>query len=107
MGFIQGLLASAGTILKGTNTLVEGKGTTRLREDNGAESWLTQSIRPIIALWILGLVTIIVFDPDTFTPEMSAMIFAMLSDVIKFYFIARSSEKIINMVVTSFLKLKK
>ena len=105
MGFISNLVSgNAKELISGVNDLSEGKGTTRLRADDMSESWLTQSIRPLITLWVLTLVTVIIFSPAIVPAEMAAMIFAMLSDIIKFYFIARTSEKIIKVVTQSFLR---
>jgi len=100
LGLVTG---NAKDVLAGADKILEGKGTTRLRVDNVAESWLTQSIRPLIALWVLTLVTLVMFNPDIIPREMAAMSFAMLDDVIKFYFVARSSEKIIKMITQLFL----
>ena len=104
MGIFDKLIGNASKVIDSTEKIIEGKGTTRLKIDNISESWLTQSIRPIITLWILTLVTYIMFEPGVISNEMSAVVFSMLSDIIKFYFIARTSEKIIKMITESFIK---
>ena len=98
MVWLKGILDNLGGIFKGANTLTEGKGTTRLREDNSAESWLTQSIRPIIAIWVLGLTTYVLFTPAV-AITIQTLVFALLSDVVVFYFAARTTEKVIDKIL--------
>lgn len=106
MGLIPTLIANIGSIFKGANTLVEGKGTTRLREDNSSESWLTQSIRPLIAIWVLALSTYVLFVP-TVALTVQTLVLALLSDIISFYFIARTTEKVIKEILAKLGKTGK
>lgn len=103
MGWIKGLIDGAGNILKGSNTLITGKGTTRLKEDNGAESWLTRSIRPIIAIWVLALTTYVLFATGV-SLTVQTLVFALLSDIVTFYFVARTTEKVIKTILDSLKK---
>jgi len=103
LGWISGLISKTGEIFTGVNELSKGKGTTRLEIDNKAESWLTQSIRPLISLWVLALSTYVLFVP-TVAISVQTLVLALLSDVISFYFIARTTEKVIKTILDKIIK---
>ena len=87
-----------------TSNLLKGKATTRQENDANSNSWLSQNIRPIMTLYVLLLVSWMMYSPDRFGEDLQALLFALLADIVKFYFVAKTSERVLIKLIERRLK---
>jgi len=105
MGWIKDMIKGSGEAIREVSTLTEGKGTTRLKIDNDSDNSFTKAIRPIIAIWVLAMATyVMLYSPDNVRLE--SVVYGLLSDVIVFYFAARTTEKVVGKILTTIVSLK-
>lgn len=106
MGLIKDFFKGRGKeVLEEVNNLTEGKGTTRLKIDDDSDSGFTKSIRPLITVWVLSLSTYVMLY-DTGNSELDALVYSLLSDIVVFYFAARTTEKVVGHILTTIKSIK-